>query len=128
MALRRALLDTIGKVTTPTFTEPTARIFVFDAQDDSPGFIAVYTAKNGRSTLRALEPIASFTNTRLPRRDPYLVHTLTDGPDAPWQIQRGGCGCGSPIKRLSQRNALDAYAQSPLANPPPVQSPEPVGG
>jgi len=109
MALRPMLLDVIAKTTTPTFTEATTRVFVFSEWEDTPGFVAVYIGRAGKPVLLALEPITSFTSTRFPRREPYRL-TTQSGEE--WTIFKGGCGCGSPIRRLTSRQALDDYAQS----------------
>lgn len=120
MALRPCTLDAIGKVVTPSFTEPVSRIFVFEPWEDLPGFASVYIGRSNRPFLLATTPITNFTNTRYPRREPYRL-TLPD--DSEWQIYKGGCGCGSPIRRLNIRMALDDYESLTSSS-----SSQPVGG
>lgn len=123
MSLRRSVLDVIAKITTPTFTEPTTRVFIFDEWEGLPGFVSVYIGKQGKSILLAHEPILSFTRARYPRRDPHIV-TLQSGEE--WQLTQGGCGCGSPIRRLSIRQALTDHDNNPFPVAQPVA--QPVGG
>lgn len=118
--MRPILLDAIGKTIAPTFTEAVSRIFVFNNLDGTPGFVALYTSIKGQATLRALEPIASFTPTRFPRREPY---TLTTSSGDTWTFHKGGCGCGNPIKRLAPMQAIRDFDASALSQPA-----EPVGG
>lgn len=107
MALRPQLADIIGRITTPTLNEPVSRTFIFDAWEDTPGFVIVYTAKSGKPFIAATADIATYTPSPKPRNQPYLITTTTGEQ---WSVLRGGCGCGSPIRRLTLRQALDDYA------------------
>lgn len=107
MALPPRLLDDIGRFTTPTFSEPVTRIFIFDTFESAPGFVIVYTAKSGKPFIRAVSTFSSYTPSPRPRREPSTI-TTTSGEQ--WSFQKGGCGCGSPIRRVTLRQALDDYA------------------
>lgn len=124
MALRPQLLDDIVRVVTPAFTEAVARIFVFDEWEGTPGFASIYVARKSNPYLLAIEPIASYSRSPRPRREPHII-TLGSGDE--WFCYKGGCGCGSPIKRLTTRLALADYSKSPLSTPT-IPSQELVGG
>lgn len=105
MALPPQVADLIGKVVTPAFTEPVARVFVFAEWEGRPGFAAIYTGKQGQPFLRDLQPITLYVSSPRPRTEPFRI-TTTAGDE--WLVYKGGCGCGSPIKRATTRMALDA--------------------
>lgn len=108
MALRPLLVDVIGRITTPSYMERVARVYIFDAWENTPGFVIVYTARAGKPFIRDRAEITSYTKALKPRRDPYLLTTSTGEQ---WMINKEGCGCGNPIRRTTIRQALDDYSK-----------------
>lgn len=96
------LLNEIGTVRTNEFTHAVARTFVFDAHDGRPGFVATYIAKGDQAVLYSIRPISEFRRSRIPRSTPHIAVT----EDGDWKMTRSGCGCGSPIKKVTWTRVL----------------------
>lgn len=107
MAVPPIHLDEIAKVTTPggTILHPT-RSVIFDTH------AVIFVAENGKAVPAHIIEVSEFNRSRHPRTQP---HTLTDTSGDTWCFERGGCGCGNPVKKASWRMGLAAVEQY-LAN------------
>jgi hypothetical protein len=103
MATPNVVLDELSRVESSSFTARSARTFILD--DQTTTRIAVYVAQNGKAVMAHSAVVESFDRSRAPRSTPHTI-TTTDGQT--WQVYREGCGCGSPIKRVSWRDAASA--------------------
>lgn len=74
-----------------------ARVFILDDH------LIIYDAHQGKAVVHTAATITEFTRSRFPRREPHLATTASGDV---WQIYRGGCGCGSPIKKVTWRDAV----------------------
>lgn len=62
--------------------------------------VRVWQQQQGRTYLIHDEPVSSFERSRVAGEP----HRLTLASGEQWQIvKQGGCGCGSPLRRLNWR-------------------------
>jgi len=98
MATPTILRDDFFTIITPRYTLPRVRVFVFADQ------ASVFRADQGRPVLHDRVRITSFAPSGTPRQAP---HTLTTESGEEWTLQKGPCGCGSPLRQLNWRDAYD---------------------
>lgn len=113
-------LNQIGKTTASGLTYLTSRMFVVEADPETgaEGYVVVYIAKDGVAVPAHMAKLVSFTRSRYPRREPHLVEVQTaEGETEVWECTLAGCGCGSPIKRVTWTTALKDYEASLEAQP-----------
>jgi len=109
-----------------------SRIFVFDT------WFAIYISSHGKAVPVHIVPLANFARSRSPRTQPHILtaasgdetaasETSASESSTEWACTRGGCGCGSPIKKVSARQAwldIEAHAASlTTASTPAVLTP-----
>lgn len=121
MTAPSVLLDMIAKVHGPNdIAYITTRAFLFaDNENDGRLHAVIYRAEQGKAVPIHFLGITDWTRSRAPRSTP---HTLTDDEGNTWSFYRGGCGCGSPIKKVTWRQAWSTLSES-LTSDPATTSP-----
>ena len=107
MSVPSVILDEYTRTVAPDGTQLLqARVFILDDR------FAIYRAVNGKAEMVYHGTVANLERSRHPRRTPHILTTSTDET---WDLLRYGCGCGSPIKKITWRNAYKDLAAADAA-------------